>query len=362
MDLLIFDMDGVLLEANGYHRALQRTVQLSAEHLNLKNIHLTQDQIHTFESLGISSEWHSSALCMAFLEIQLCAGTSTPSLDLSQLYSAIQNQPFNLPARQRAGKALREVCAHFGVDYEEVRDRIEESEYIERSPTMAWFQELVLGSQVFLDRYKKDAQLNTPSYLEVHDRPLISNANADLISHWSVNGGLGAAIMTNRPSAGPGEFGGSPEAELGRDLVGLGKIPLIGYGEISWLADQIKIDPDELSKPNPCHALAAIFIALGFPKETSLKASLGDFGVLDQGLIGKLEGKTITVFEDTPAGIRSVTAAGQLLVQQGTEVDIRSIGIASSEVKIAALEAAGARVVSEIDSGLTSLDDFGTLS
>ena len=31
MDILIFDMDGVLLEAKGYHRALQDTVKRAGE-------------------------------------------------------------------------------------------------------------------------------------------------------------------------------------------------------------------------------------------------------------------------------------------------------------------------------------------
>lgn len=362
MDILIFDMDGVLLKANGYHRALQKTVELAAQHLSLDDIQLSQEQIHIFESLGISSEWHASALCMAFLEVQLLAGNPTPSLDLEGVFAAIEDQPLLLPPRQRVVNALREVCGHYGVDDQAFRHRVEDSERIERSPTMAWFQELVLGSQAFQERYQLAAQLNTPSYLEVYDRPLISASNAGLVSNWSLNGGLGAAIMTNRPSAGPGDFNGSPEAELGQNLVGMAEVPLIGHGELSWLAAENKNEPGELSKPNPCHALSAIFIALGVLKEDSLKASLGDFSDLEQGKLGKLAGKTITVFEDTPAGIRSVIKAGQLLEQEGLQVAVKSIGIATSEVKKAALAAEGAQVVSDINSALSRLDDFGSLS
>jgi beta-phosphoglucomutase-like phosphatase (HAD superfamily) len=362
LDILILDMDGVLLEANGYHRALQKTVQFSADHLGLEKICLSQDQIYTFESLGISSEWHSSALCMAFLEIQLAAGLPSLSLDLSQLFTAIQRQSLTLPARLRGAQALQDVCTSLGLDYLQFSSRILESENIERSLTMNWFQELVLGSKAYQERYQKEPMLDTASYLETYDLPLIEPFGADLISNWSVQGGIGAAIMTNRPSSGPHGFRGSPEAELGRNLVGLAAIPLIGYGEIAWLADRSQNDPDQLAKPNPCHALAAIFLALGLPKEISLTASLGDFSNLDQVLLGKMQGKTITVMEDTPAGIRSVRNAGELLRQIGIGVEVDAIGIAVSKIKKDALEAEGARVVSEINSVLSSLNDLGSFS
>jgi hypothetical protein len=362
MDLLIFDMDGVLLEANGYHKALQKTVQLAASHLSIDNIQLSQEQIDTFESLGISSEWHSGALCMAFLEIQLLAGVTSPKLDLSQLFAAIQDQPLTLPARQRGRLALKEVSLHFNVDNKKILHRIDDSEQIERSLTMNWFQELVLGSEAYQDRYRKKAQINTPSYLEIYDQQLISAANVDLIASRTTKGGLGSVIMTNRPSAGPGDFNGSPEAELGRELVGFADIPLIGYGEISWLAALSQTDPDQLAKPNPCHALAAIFIALGFPKEISLTASLGDFSKLDPILLEKLMGKSITVFEDTPAGIRSVKQAGSILQQARIEVEIVSIGIANSSIKKTTLKKEGARVVNEINTALSGLDHLRSFS
>jgi hypothetical protein len=328
MDILIFDMDGVLLEAKGYQ----------------------------FESLGISSEWHSSALCLAVLKVQLLAEFPVPNLDLTRLFAAIRKQPLSLPARQRSELALASICAEMGVAYRQISSLIQESEDIDRSLTMNWFQELVLGSVAYQSRYGKKPRLDTPSYLEVHDRRLLSPAIAELISSWTGNGGLGTAIMTNRPSAGPGDFKGSPEAELGRDLVGLADVPLIGYGEIAWLAGQSGNEADALAKPNPSHALAAIFCALGLPEEISLTASLGDFTDLDQSLIGKLRGKRITVFEDTPAGIRSVHAAGRLLQKTGIQVEIIAVGIAVSEIKRRALEAEGAQVYPDINTALAGLD------
>ena len=145
MDILIFDMDGVLLEAKGYHRALQDTVQMAGKFLSLDNIELSQEQIYKFESIGISSEWHSSALCMAFLQIQILSGVISPSLDLDELFSLIQDQPLELPAIERGLAAIRRYCENRSIDSKSILSTMIDCEDINRSMTMQWFQELVLG-------------------------------------------------------------------------------------------------------------------------------------------------------------------------------------------------------------------------
>ena len=65
MNLLLFDMDGVLLQPRGYHLALQRTVDIISRMMGFGEYLLSDEAIAQFEALGISSEWHSSALCTA---------------------------------------------------------------------------------------------------------------------------------------------------------------------------------------------------------------------------------------------------------------------------------------------------------
>ncbi|UCD42996.1 MAG: hypothetical protein JSV69_05180, partial [Chloroflexota bacterium] len=67
MDILLFDMDGVLIKPLAYHRALQETVRLAGIATGFGEVLLSEDQIADFEAIGISSEWHSSALCMAVM-------------------------------------------------------------------------------------------------------------------------------------------------------------------------------------------------------------------------------------------------------------------------------------------------------
>jgi len=358
MNYLIFDMDGVLLDARGYHRALQRTVNLVAlQTLSISDIELSREDIHQFEALGISSEWHSSALCLAYLEVQQLSGAETHSLTLDPLFRALKNQSNNLPALQRSLQAIDQICTDKGVELQSVQCWIDDSEDIEKSPTMNWFQEFVLGSEQYQKQYHKTPQLSLTSYLTEYDIPLISEANASRIVHWKKERKFSPAIMTNRPSSGPLDFCGSPEAETGLDLVNLGGLPLIGYGEIEWLANQTGQEPSNLGKPKPVHALAAIFSALGYGKEDSLRISL-DMTNWEEAMVSPLQGATITVFEDTPPGIRSVKQAGHKLQQAGVEVTIQAYGITSNPVKKAALESEGAQVAENINLALDSLNNF----
>ncbi len=358
MDILLFDMDGVLLKARGYHRALQETVRLAGKHLSLDDIHLTQEQIHTFESIGISSEWHSSALCMAFLKIQRLSGLPSPTLALEALFSAIQAQPMALPAIQRGLAAIKALCEEYGVPAEAIETLIAESENIAQSPTMQLFQELVLGSDVFQARYGLPPHFNSPSYLAVYDLPLLTPKHSERIMRRLEAEDYGAAIMTNRPSSGPAGFAGSPEAEMGMELVHLPQIPLIGYGEISWLANRIKVDSGTLNKPHATHALAAIFSSIGMDKEESLITAVMAPKEWPIEIGEKLQGGTITVFEDTPAGLHSVQQAGLMLQQASIRVETKAIGIATERTKIAALESQGAQIFPDINTALLSLEGF----
>jgi len=361
MEILIFDMDGVLLEAKGYHRALQETVRLAGEHLSLGSIQLTQAQIHTFESVGISSEWHSSALCMAFLQIQILAGVGSPSMYLDELFKFIQDQPLEQPAIERCLAAIDLLCEQYQVDSSLVLPTIADCEDIDRSLTMQWFQELVLGSKAYQERYKKTGMFNTDSYLQLYDIPLLSPQNAkNITDRANVSGG--AAIMTNRPSSGPPGFSGSPEAELGLDLVQLSNIPVTGYGEISWLAESIQARPGTFVKPNATHALAAILGSLRLEKTKSLQLSLTDPVQWPREITELLHGGTISVFEDTPGGLASVINAGKVLKNAGILVDIRALGVTREKTKKIALESQGAKVFPDINAALFSLDHFGALT
>lgn len=361
MDIFIFDMDGVLLKPNGYHRALQETVRLAGEMDGFPDVHLHKDQIAKFEALGISSEWHSSALCLAILTLEKQKGhshTRSNHLDLEELFAAIESQPIHLPALERARTAIREIARKTGLPPETALKIVESSGSIMHSPTMNIFQELILGSKTFERIYQKSAQLETGSYLTKFDQRLLSEYNAHKVIWWASQPGKGAAIMTNRPSSGMPGGALDPDAEIGASLVGLKELPLVGFGEISWLAGYTQQEPGTLAKPAWQHAMAAILVASGWSMEDSLIYISRSPDTWQPSDLQHLQGGTITVFEDTPGGLVSVQAAGDRLIETGIQVEIQKFGIAADESKKTALAAQGAFVHPSIDQALNSLENF----
>ena len=362
MEIYLFDMDGVLLHARGYHRALQETVRLAGESLGRSAIHLSQAQIDRFEALGVSSEWHSSALCLAVLMIEEQTGVRSAELDLQALFAALEAQSLGQPALERGLAALTALANRSGIALDGLTEVFARSESIEHSLTMNWFQELVLGSQAYQSLYRKPPRFSNGSYLQMYDERKLSPQNAERILAWAGSNGRAAAIMTNRPSSGPPNFAGAPDAEMGAALVGLNSLPLIGFGEITWLAERTEQEVGTLTKPSQVHALAAILAAISWPVEDSLHFAAKEPEKWELSGLVHLHGGRVTVFEDTPGGMLAVQAARDLLFSVGIELEIRKIGIAADESKRAALAAQGAAVFPEIDQALASLDDFRAFS
>ena len=365
MDFLIFDMDGVLLRPMGYHRALQETVRLAGIATGFGEVQLADEQIAQFEALGISSEWHSSALCMAVmvLEHQRAAArdnvNSQPvSLNLKDLFEALAGQPVQDSALQRGLAAIEGLAAQSGVPVELVRELVAKSESIQHSPTLNWFQELILGSENYTSIYQKEPQFRTESYLQRYDEPQLKEAQAGKVVSWAGGAGHGAAIMTNRPSRGPSGFSGMPDAALGAQLVGLAALPLVGKGEIIWLAAQTGRPVESFSKPTWKHALAAILVASGWPAEESLKFVGQQPAEWKISALHFLRDSKVTVFEDTPGGLVAVQEAADLLNDLGLQVGVQKIGIAEEVAKQSTLSVQGAAVYSDINQALASLEDF----
>ena len=66
-NILLFDLDAVLLNSEGYYESLRRAVEILGTALGFSPVRLSQDDIDLFESLDITAEWDSSALCAALL-------------------------------------------------------------------------------------------------------------------------------------------------------------------------------------------------------------------------------------------------------------------------------------------------------
>lgn len=368
MNLLIFDMDGVLLKPLGYHRALKETVRLAGIAVGYGEVLLTDAQITHFEALGISSEWHSSALCQAVMKLQQQKSSirnqepiQPVTLKLDILFEAIAAQPMEDPALNRGLAAIEYLAAINDLPAFQAMELVENSESFLHSPTIKWFQEFILGSDAFSDIYQKKAQFQTESYLMLYDEKLISTYRAEHVMKWATQIDCGAAIMTNRPSRGLPGIQGAPDADMGASMARFENIPLIGYGEVEWMAKHASCDIAELSKPGSAHALAAILTASGWPIKQSLVYASHSIDLQARDRLDHLQDSKFTVFEDTPAGLVAVQKAGDMLNQTGLNVKIQKIGITEDPKKQAALSAQGAEVFPDINAALDSLDDLGLL-
>jgi phosphoglycolate phosphatase-like HAD superfamily hydrolase len=365
MDILLFDMDGVLVKPMGYHRALQEVVRLAGIKTGFGEVLLTDEQIARFEALGISSEWHSSALCFAAMVIAQHGGmvigdnhSSPMILTLEELFVEIAAQPLQNSALHRAQAAVENLTAKYGVPTDRVRDLVVESESIQSSLTLNWFQELILGSENYTNIYQRKPQFRTDSYLSLYDETKLEKSKADKVLRWAEGSDHGAAIMTNRPSRGPSDFSGMPDAEMGSRLVGLANIPVVGKGEILWLAANTDHRVENISKPVWMHAMAAILVASGWSAEKSLKFVGEQPEEWDTSVLNYLNNGRITVFEDTPSGLVSTHRACELLNDLNLGVEVRKIGVADELSKQATLSAQFATVYPDINQALASLDDF----
>ncbi len=353
LTLLLFDMDGVLLQPLGYHQALQDTVQRVGASLGAPQTVLTMDQIAKFEALGVTSEWDSLAICTALILVNIwqehpnlrLKTTLQPSRTIFKacpdfdtfLDQFTMNGPLPCTA---AFDVLDKTHPTLSVDQKtHLRQILFNNRNIHQSPIMALFQETVLGSAVFQDNYSLAPQLELESYLLTYDRPVMGESQRQDLIDWLEKPDHLAGIMTNRPSSTPPGYLSAPEAELGAKLVGLDHLPVLGSGLLAWAAVTLFDQPDHLLlKPHPVHALALMQICLGMSRVDALKAAFqlwqgqGDITVWE-----KLTGARVLIFEDAAKGLTAGIQAKALLEKKGIPIQLEKLGVSDHPAKIKAL-------------------------
>ena len=338
--IIIFDVDGVLIESHGYHQAFKDTVRIGAKELGF-DVTLSDEDIAQFEGMGISSEWHSSAACMAVL---LISGT----FDLAPLFASIAKEQAEIPVRIRLERAVEYMAKEAGVDPARPVAIIQNSETIQSFP-FDIFQEMILGSAGFEEIYGIKSSLDIESYLYKYDKPLLSVSSKKQLFDWLQKPERGSAIMTNRPTR------EMPDAKYAQKLTGLEKIPVSGYGDMGWLAEKFGGEAANYSKPSPIHALSAVLASFGKESNLSLlEAHAATKGEFSKDIM-RLDGYEFWVLEDTPAGMMSAGAMGKLLRAQGVDVKVNKFGITNSPVKAGYLKAQGAQVFENVNHALMKI-------
>jgi beta-phosphoglucomutase-like phosphatase (HAD superfamily) len=371
MKVLLFDMDGVLLEPAGYHRALQETVAQVGQLLGYGRVQLDAQDITAFEAAGVASEWDSAAICAALLLVNLwpvhpalrlpvavgapvIAPHATPPPDFRPFIGALARPDLrDMPPLRRAEVLLCTSGTLNGDQRRALEKILRTARQMDGSLTHRLFQELVLGSRTFAETYDLAPALDVESFLSRYDRPTLSPSTGDRLARWLEAPQHRAAIFTGRPSRAPARRAGAPEAEIGARRAGVESLPIVGLGGLGWLADRRGCEPEALLKPSPVHTLAALRRAGGDTLVNALEASaaLAIEGQAD-AFWATLRRAQVYVFEDTVPGLRSIVAARDLLAQAGVPIQTRLFGVAARAEKRQALEAAGAAVTPDLAAAL----------
>lgn len=372
LKILLFDMDDVLLEAHGYHRALQDTVSFIAASLGYENANLTLEEISEFEASGVTSEWDSSAICASLLlekawsidpQRQLPINTTHPPNtkleieppDFSRFAAAMGETGLkSLRPRERAERLMISKASHLTDSQKSIiLEILRNARHIDGSLTHRVFQELILGSTEFNQTYILEPFFDTESYLNKYDRPTLSPAQRALLIEWLQLPGHSGTILTNRPSRAPQGYFCTPEAEVGARLVGFESLPIAGFGGLSWLSHSRGQGQEAYIKPSPVHALTALRLALGDTQEEALRtaASLAVDNQLDPSW-QQLQDAQVSVFEDTTGGLESMIAAKDCLHAASIHLDTHLFGISTNHQKRHSLQSTGAYLCPTLSTAL----------
>jgi hypothetical protein len=396
LHLFLFDVDSVLVEANGYLKALQDTVAHFSQRMGVGTHPPTESEVRAFEAHGLGSEWDSAPVCIVALLLErlrrapnlklptiwpqaltalACQPQETGHPDYAALAHRIGARMVDLPVAAEAARAvlwqeatswpeLRPYLASLDMLLETLLGRTHD---FERAPVTRYFQHLVIGSEGVRETYGVVPDFKSPAYLHEYDRPLLTSSVRERLRTGISRGTIRIALYTARPSLPPADArpapasqnGYSPEAELAQKLLELDAFPLIGLGRMHWLAQQIGQRGAQLVKPSPVQALAAIGAAWSGQETSALQAALTlhQRGRLCPPLT-ELNAVTAHIFEDSPSSIEAVRNAVERLQAAGVTITWRPHGIAPPDgPKAQAMAAKGVPTYPSVNEAILTVLD-----
>jgi hypothetical protein len=382
MKVFLFDVDSVLLNPLGYRYGIPAAIHHYTRQWGWGDVGPTEEQIEAMEAHGISSEWDSIACILARLLCLALPDTTHPfpaNLASTHQFLLAQPQPapkFDIvawigavmqatqPGEAPAIAALRLLTAQTPSSFHPLlQDLLGDTRNVWQSELTRVFQQLMLGDALFSTTYRLPATLHSTSFLTQYDQTLLSPANA----HWLRNAYSLAtadtpavAVYTARPCLPPIDanadpLGYSPEAELALQLVGLDGVPLVGYGCVQWLAQQVGGNAEQYGKPQVVQALGALGAALSGKIATSLQSA---FELVCNGKLlspfAEWVGHPlqIFIFEDSARSIRGVQQMGALLREHGIDAQVFGMGIDPYGPKQPVLQAVGAKVFADVNQAI----------
>ncbi|NTU75395.1 MAG: hypothetical protein HGA86_04670, partial [Anaerolineaceae bacterium] len=292
--IVIFDLDGVLIKPAGYRKATRDTVVHFLEVYQINANPPCESDLSLFESVGITCEWDMIPLSLLAAMNESARQNGGQNSTAPHEISPNQMIQVDYQAYIRAfgslmqpgvppSEAVSRYC--IAADGQNLfphlqNDRIEKlldntRDFI-TCPTTQYLENFVLGSQIFEQIFGRPAMVACPSYLETEDTVQLTQEVSHALMSARRSQDLSIAMMTARYSAGPADLADRtglriPEAEIAARMLGWEDVPLIGFGHLLALGERSGRSAEDLLKPQPVHALAAILAASGLPEWIALQ-------------------------------------------------------------------------------------------
>jgi hypothetical protein len=385
--ILLFDMDGVLVEPRRYRASLQSSMDFFGKIMGWDSLYPGEETIAWFESRGIISEWDIAPIFMAsvvetvletypglpipqefttFCEMVKRAKIPKPNLHVETIVS-------QLPSIKKAGFTYCDLVLYMVASGPAraafprlactslINDLLMHSRIVQKNLITRVFQEVFLGQNAFENTFHLPAICLDRNTERIVDTQLISNEwNSALKDAWE-NGLVNPAIITARPSAfdypaGEGRIEFSPEADIIVDQLGWNRFTLIGQGQLQYAADQMGCDSVDLIKPSPVHALGALGATITGSLFPSIKAGWDLVNNVPTTFYEGFPDLDIHILEDSPVGIRGTMKAVDMLEFEGMNIQLTKWGIATDENKVKELQKIGATVVPTVNDALARIN------
>ena len=306
--VLLLDIDDVLVLPVGYKRGIPATLGTFTRRLGWEIPLPTEGDIEWFEASGVTSEWDSTAICLAGLLLEAAR------LDERWIVPDFEEAMARLAERALDGREIRPhyvawvkaagEAAQPGERPSQAALRLWRQELLPQlprsdalavlldvllanthrlsCPTTAVFQAWMVGSQAYREAYGQPAPVEVPRGLLEEDQPLLAYEGSRALVHVWHEGRLAPAFYTSRPSRPPLKEPPppfpvySPEAELAARQIRLEDWPPVGLGRLFWLADAVGLRENP-TKPHPIHGMAAFAAAIasvdGIPETQALQSA-----------------------------------------------------------------------------------------
>lgn len=385
--ILLFDMDGVLVEPRRYRAALRSTMDYFGKIMGWDSLYPGEQTIAWFESRGIISEWDITPIYIAGViesvletypfmrapndllsccDVIKTARISKPDINIESILG-------KLPAVKKSGFTYCDLVLYLtetGPAREVFKDLagtpllvdiLQHSRNVHLNLITRVFQEVFLGENAFENTFHLPAICFDRVTEHVIDRQLISPKWNNTLKKKCQEGKIVVVVITARPSShdyppGEGRIEFSPEADVIVEQLGWELFPMIGLGQLQYAADQLSCASEDLMKPSPVHALGAIGVSLNKRLLHSIQAGWDLVNDRPTSFFKTFPELDIHIFEDSPIGIRGTSKAVDLLDFEGVKVELTKWGISTDTNKVKELQKIGAEIVPTVNDALEKIE------